>query len=125
MKHAILRRPLEWSIRLAAAQSWTGCVDLDRSARVWVAIKASARDEGTPPTLLHAVRACARSMSALGACFAMARDDRDWEPLLGSGPEASELGELQFTLGEGPSSDAVHRGVPVLESDLAGLGAGR
>ncbi|HEY3561453.1 MAG TPA: GAF and ANTAR domain-containing protein [Kribbella sp.] len=100
-------------------------MDLDRSARVWVAIKASARVDGTPPTLLHAVRACAQSMSALGAGFAMARDDREWEPLIASAPLASELDELQFTLGEGPSGEAVHNGVPVLEPDLAGFGAGR
>jgi hypothetical protein len=64
-------------------------------------------------------------MSAAGAGFGMTRDGGTWEPLLASGPEATELDELQFALGQGPSDDAVRDGTPVLESDLAGLGAGR
>jgi hypothetical protein len=125
MSHQIIIRPLEWSIRPAAARTWTGCVDLDRSARVWGSIRSSARAEGTPPTLRHAVRACAEALSAVGAGFAMTRDGGAWEPLLASGPEATELDEAQFTLGEGPSSEALRRGVPALASDLAGPAAGQ
>ncbi|MEV6268818.1 GAF and ANTAR domain-containing protein [Kribbella sp. NPDC051936] len=125
MSHQIMIRPLEWSIRPAAARIWVEYVDLDRGARVWGAIRSAARAEGTSPTLSHAVRACAVAMSAVGAGFAMTRDGGTWEPLISSGPEATELDEVQFTLGEGPSCDALRRGTPVLESDLAGLGAGR
>nr|WP_238351338.1 GAF and ANTAR domain-containing protein [Kribbella shirazensis] len=98
---------------------------MDRSAKVWRAIKATARSDGAPPTLLSAVRACAAALSAIGAGFAVARDDGIWEPLVASDPVAGELEELQFSLGEGPSGDAVLSGAPVLESDLAALGAGR
>ncbi|MFF0341077.1 GAF and ANTAR domain-containing protein [Kribbella sp. NPDC004875] len=76
------------------------------------------------PTPLHAVMACARALAAVGAGFGMARDG-SWEPLLRSGAEAGELDDLQFTLGEGPSGDAVLIRAPVLESDLGGAGAGR
>ncbi|MEU8221750.1 GAF and ANTAR domain-containing protein [Kribbella sp. NPDC048915] len=54
----------------------------------------------------------------------MARDN-SWEPLIASSPEATELEDAQFALGEGPSGDALRDGIPVLESDLAGLAAGR
>ncbi|MFF0268506.1 ANTAR domain-containing protein [Kribbella sp. NPDC004536] len=100
-------------------------MDLDRSARVWGAIKTAAHDDGTSPTLLHAVRACAAALTAVGAGVALTRNGGLWEPLVASSPEATELDELQFTLGEGPSDDAVANGTPVLESDLSGFGAGR
>lgn len=125
MKHPTLRPPLQWSIRPVAARTWTGRVNLDRSARVWGAIRAAAYHDGNSPTMLHVVRACAGALAAVGAGVALTRGGGAWEPMLSSSPEATELDELQFTLGEGPSADAVSGGVPVLESDLAGLGAGR
>ena len=100
-------------------------MDLDRSARVWGAIQAVAADEGTPTSLRHAVTACAQRLSAIGAGFGMTHDRGTWEPLLACAAEAGELDELQYTLGEGPSCDAIRRGAPVLESDLAGLDAGQ
>ncbi|MER7247792.1 GAF and ANTAR domain-containing protein [Kribbella sp. NPDC000426] len=98
-------------------------MNLDRSARVWGAIRAGA--EGAPPTLQHAVRACAEAMSAVGAGFAMTPNGTGWEPLLASSLVAAELDDAQFTLGEGPTGDALHRGAPVLASDLTGVGDGR
>jgi hypothetical protein len=47
------------------------------------------------------------------------------EPLLATDLEIGELDELQFELGEGPSSDAAAISSPVLEADLAGVAAGR
>jgi hypothetical protein len=125
MTHPTLLSPLEWSVRPAAARTWTGRVDLDRSARVWGAIKAAAHQDGTSPTLVHVVHACARALVAVGAGVALTREGGVLEPLLSSGPEATELDDLQFTLGEGPSGEAVSSGTPVLESDLSGVGAGR
>ncbi|HWD81275.1 MAG TPA: GAF and ANTAR domain-containing protein [Kribbella sp.] len=92
---------------------------------MWGAIKATAHRDGSSPTLAHAARACAAALSAVGVGVALARDGGVWEPLLSSGPEATELDELQFTLGEGPSGESVTSGVPVLETDLSGLSAGR
>ncbi|MFD7157316.1 GAF and ANTAR domain-containing protein [Kribbella sp. NPDC059898] len=100
-------------------------MDLDRSARVWGAIRATAHGDGTPPSLQHAVDACASGLSAAGAGFAMTPGGGVWEPLFSSGAAATELDELQFTLGEGPSGEAVTSGAPILESDLSGIGAGR
>lgn len=118
-------RPLGWSIRPAAVRIWTDWVDHDRSTRVWGAIKAVADGEGAVPSLLHAVTACGRALSASGAGLALTRNGGLLEPLLATDPEIGELDELQFALGEGPSAEAIASGAPVLESDLSSLAAGR
>lgn len=46
-------------------------------------------------------------------------------PVCSSDDFSGRLDELQFTLGEGPSLDAVAGAVPVSEPDLAGVGPGR
>ena len=117
--------PLEWTIRPAAVRVWTEWVDHDRSARVWGTIRAVADGNGASPTLLHAVTACAEVLSAIGAGLAITGDSGVLEPLLASDPEAGELEELQFALGEGPGRDAIRTDAPVLESDLAGVAAGQ
>lgn len=118
-------QPLGWSIRLAAVGFWTDWVDHDRGAKVWGAIRAVADSDGTAPTLLHAVTACARELSASGAGLALTRNGGLLEPLLATDPETGELDELQFGLGEGPGTEAMATGVPVLEADLSGPEAGR
>ncbi|WP_166678064.1 GAF and ANTAR domain-containing protein [Kribbella kalugense] len=55
----------------------------------------------------------------------MSRNGGLLEPLLATDVVIGELDELQFELGEGPSSDAAATSSPVLEADLAGLEAGQ
>ncbi|MGW6196565.1 hypothetical protein ACWF0M_10520 [Kribbella sp. NPDC055110] len=98
-------------------------MDHNRSARVWAEIRAVA--DGSTPSLVHAVSACAQALSAAGAGLAMARDGGLLEPVLATGPEIRELDELQFELGEGPSGEAGASSAPVLEPDLSGVAAGR
>ncbi|MGH3171225.1 MAG: GAF and ANTAR domain-containing protein [Trebonia sp.] len=93
--------------------------------RVWAAIGALARQEGTPVALRHAVIACADSLAAAGAGLALARNGTPREPLLASNAVAEELEELQFLLGQGPSMDAAAGRGPVLVTDLAGSDAQR
>ncbi|MFI5692382.1 GAF and ANTAR domain-containing protein [Kribbella sp. NPDC051586] len=100
-------------------------MDHDRSARVWGAIRAVADGEGAPPSLLHAVSACAQALSAAGAGLAMTGADGLLEPLLATDRQIGELDELQSELGEGPSGEAITTSTPVLEADLAGVAAGR
>jgi hypothetical protein len=100
-------------------------VDQNRSARVWGAIRAVAGREDASLSLRHAVAACAQAMSAMGAGLSMTRDGGVLEPLLATDPDVGELEELQFALGQGPSCDAIALGAPVLETDLAGVAAGR
>jgi hypothetical protein len=61
----------------------------------------------------------------MGAGLSMTRDGGVLEPLLATDPAVGELDELQCALGEGPNCDAIAHGAPVLETDLAGLAAGR
>lgn len=118
-------RPLGWTIRPVAVRGWTDRVDHDRSARVWGAIRAVADGDRAALSLQHAVAACARALSAAGAGLAMSHNGGLLEPLLATDLEIGELDELQFELGEGPSSDAAAISSPVLEADLAGVAAGR
>lgn len=118
-------RPLGWTIRPAAVRVWTERVDHDRSARVWGAIRAVANGDDSSLSLLHAVTACAQVLSAAGAGLALTSSGGMLEPLLATDAEIGELDELQSSLGEGPSGDAISAGAPVLETDLAGLNAGR
>jgi hypothetical protein len=99
-------------------------VDQDRSARVWAAIRAVADGEGEPPLLRHVVMACAQVLSAMGTGLSMTRDGGILEPLLATDLGVGELDELQFSLGEGPSGEAIASGAPVLEANLAGVAAG-
>jgi hypothetical protein len=73
----------------------------------------------------HAVIACADGLAAAGAGLSMTRNGGPPEPVLASAPEAEELQELQFTLGQGPCMDAVAGRGPVLVPDLSRLVAQR
>jgi hypothetical protein len=112
--------PLGWSIRPAAARVRTERVDHDRSARVWGAIDAAAKAAGEAPALRYAVLACATALAASGAGLSMRLNGSPLEPLLATDLRTSELEELQSTLGEGPSGDALAAGAPVLRADLSG-----
>ncbi len=100
-------------------------VDQARSAKVWAAIEACARREGAAVSPRHAVIACADALAAAGAGLSMTRDHEPREPVLASAPAAEELEELQFTLGQGPSMEAVAGRGPVLVADLTTPDAGR
>ncbi len=71
----------------------------------------------------HAVIACAGGLAAAGAGLSMARDGAPHEPVLASAPEAEEMDDLQFTLGQGPCMDAIAGRGPLLVPDLTRLDA--
>ncbi|TCC66502.1 ANTAR domain-containing protein [Kribbella pittospori] len=98
-------------------------VDQDRGARVWGAIDAAARIDGGLPSLRYAVSACSEALSAVGAGLSMSPEAGPYEPLLATTSEVGVLEELQFTLGQGPSADAIASGAPVLATDLSALDA--
>jgi hypothetical protein len=94
-------------------------VEQPRSAQVWAAIAARARQDGTAISPRHAVIACADSLAATGgAGLSVARNGAPRETVLASTPSAEELEELQFTLGQGPGMDAAAGRGPVLVADL-------
>src|SRR3954465_1026322 len=95
---------------------WTGWVEQARSVRVWTAIDTFAREEGVAPSVRHAVLACVQLLAAAGAGLSILRDGGLREPVLATGPGVEELEELQFTLGQGPCTEVVAGGGPVLVS---------
>lgn len=81
----------------------------------------TAGDEGVAAPL--AVRLCGASVRVLGvtgATLALGGDGGVWATLGASDDVAGRLGELEFTLGEGPVLDAYQEGRAVLEPDLDG-----
>ncbi|WP_051731573.1 GAF and ANTAR domain-containing protein [Kitasatospora phosalacinea] len=86
---------------------------------------AVAREDGTPlPDRLCA--ACVEALPVAGAAIALTGDhDAPPHALFASDGAAASAEELQFTLGEGPSVEALRTGRPVLAYDLAGPGGDR
>jgi hypothetical protein len=86
-----------------------------------VQIMGDAIAEADPAVLPR--RLCAAFSQALegrGAALALMADPTHHHTLAGSDPDAAALGELEFTLGEGPGLEAVARGQAVLVGDLTG-----
>jgi len=86
---------------------------------VWAAIKTVARREGAALSAQHAVFAAAQMLAAVGAGLSMSRGGQLREPVMATGPQVEELEELQYTLGQGPCTDAVATGEPAVATDLA------
>lgn len=83
-------------------------------------------DHGTPVgQLTRQCRALARAVSACGAGISVIDAERLGMSLASSGPRATELDGLQFTVGEGPSLEAFDSRRPVLEPDLSARGSAR
>jgi hypothetical protein len=94
-------------------------------ADLWLRILAAVDacdGESTSPAAFCV--ACVAELGVVGAGIAL------MDPSTAAGSYASDpitqmLGELQFTLGVGPTADAFASGAPVIESDLAGRGRER
>lgn len=94
----------------------------ERGPRVWADINAAAREENAGLSLRHAVLACARALSAVGAGVSLNRDGGEPnEPILATSVLSEGLEELQYTLGEGPCRDVVGVMGAVLVADLGGI----
>jgi hypothetical protein len=94
-----------------------------RRARLWglVAERSGVRDAP-----VSAVDACEVAVAVAGVdggwLSVMSKPERR-ALVHATGPRAAELEELQFTLGEGPCTDAFESGRPVLVADLAAPGS--
>jgi hypothetical protein len=65
---------------------------------------------------------CADALQTDGLAVTFAPEGAGPELVLASAQFAARLEGLQYTLGEGPTREAVRRGVPCLEPDLLGSG---
>jgi hypothetical protein len=92
-----------------------------------VQLEPATRDDG-PGTAGLLRRLCSTVTNTLPATWAgisLVEDGQVGGTVAGSDPQARELEDLQFNLGEGPCIDSVRGRGPVLEADLSGAGFGR
>ncbi|WP_448626160.1 GAF domain-containing protein [Geodermatophilus sp. URMC 64] len=85
-------------------------------------LAGGAGADGLPGRLADA---CARALPGTGVALVLARDPGPPLTVAVCGRGAALMEELEFTLGEGPSVDAVRGGRPVLQPDLARTGPAR
>jgi GAF domain len=94
-----------------------------RGSDILAALLAGDEDDGGLPGRLTA--ACAHALPGTGAGLVLRSADGPSATIAVSGSQVALVEELQFTLGEGPSVDAVRAGRPVLQPDLARSGPAR
>jgi len=87
-------------------------------SRIWSQVGACARAAREPVSVEHACIASAGALGAFGAGLSMVRSGHQREPVFATDSRSEELGELQFTLGEGPCVDAMNAGEAVLVDDM-------
>lgn len=91
----------------------------DRDPRLWSVVLAQAG--GGPVTLEHVCTVAASVTGTDGVVAALASSSATLRETVYAGDDlAARLEELTLTLGEGPGVAAMHRGKPVLATDLAG-----
>ncbi|MGP4017749.1 GAF and ANTAR domain-containing protein [Saccharopolyspora sp. 5N708] len=83
---------------------------------VWTLASIIAKGGGSAP--LRICQACVAELLVDGAAITMMTDADRQELVCATDEVASELDELQFSLGEGPGVEALTSGRPVLISDL-------
>ena len=82
------------------------------------------RSRPTEDLLEGLCRTCVREAGVDGACLSIVTGDGSPEPVHATDELSERLGDLQFTLGEGPCVDASRTGRPVLVPDLAATSPG-
>jgi hypothetical protein len=85
-------------------------------------ILGDAVADGDPATSMadRLCLACVQLLEVDGAAISVMLDGSSQGTLGSSGELSRRLDELQFTFGEGPCTDAVRHGVPVIAENLAG-----
>ncbi|MFC6083652.1 GAF and ANTAR domain-containing protein [Sphaerisporangium aureirubrum] len=94
-----------------------------RTVFVWGLINAKVREDDKSVSIDTICGACADALVAQGVGVALTSKLISYEPVCAAGATAQRLADLQATLGEGPSMDALNERRPVLVSDLDEAGA--
>jgi hypothetical protein len=94
----------------------------ERAARVWAWISA-ARDDDTPVSVAALCRAAVLRLGVDGASVTAMSGAVAREPVSATDEVSVRLEELQFTTGEGPSSDQFRVGSPALIAELDSVAA--
>ena len=93
-----------------------------RRVRLWGLVAERSGTQGGPVSAGHACEGAAAVAGVDGGWLSVMSDPARRALIHATGPQAAELEELQFTLGEGPCTDAFRSGTPVLVADLAAPG---
>lgn len=93
-----------------------------RRARLWGLVAESAGARGAPVSAGDACEAAAAVAGADGGWLSVMSDPSRRALVHATDQRAADLEELQFTLGEGPCTDAFSSGSPVLVADLGDEG---
>jgi ANTAR domain len=89
-----------------------------RQVRVWGLVAATAAGRGGPVSAADACAAAVAAVEASGAWLTAAVGGGAGHVMNVTDRTGEVLAELELTLGEGPSRDAIDSGGPVLASDL-------
>jgi len=90
-----------------------------RQVRVWGLVAATAASRGRPVSAADACAAVVAAVGVSGAWLTAAAGTDAGHLMDVTDGTGEELAELELTLGEGPSRDAIDSGGPVLASDLS------
>ncbi len=89
-----------------------------RTSRIWTSIAVLAQRDGAFISPVHACIACVQAVGVSGAGLMLMGGSNSLEPVYVTDSRIGEVEELQATLGQGPSTDALESGRPVLVGDL-------
>jgi hypothetical protein len=93
-----------------------------RRVRLWDLVAERAGARGGPVSAGDACEVAAAVAGVDGGWLSVMSDPARRALVHATGRRAAELDELQFTLGEGPCTDAFRSGSPVLVTDLGAAG---
>ena len=110
--------------RLTGEPVWAGGATVTnahdgRAIELATVISELARDEGVPVGMRHVCSACALVVNASGLAQYVSSDLCLGEPVHATDLACEQVAELQVTLGEGPSVEAVEAARPTLVPDLS------
>ncbi len=89
-----------------------------RTTQIWASIWSLAQRDGSAISPKHACLACVEAVHVTGAGFMVSRGTESVEPMYVTDSRVGEAENLQATLGQGPGTDALKSGRPILVGDL-------
>ncbi|CPR12342.1 putative RNA-binding protein [Mycobacterium bohemicum DSM 44277] len=89
-----------------------------RTSRIWESIGLLAKRDGSYLSPKHACLACVEAVGVTGAGLMVSEGTDALQPVYVTDSRVGEVENLQATLGQGPGSDALQSGRPILVGDL-------
>ncbi|MDR3657287.1 MAG: ANTAR domain-containing protein [Mycobacterium sp.] len=90
----------------------------ERTSEIWAAIGLLAQREGSHLSPRHACLSCVEAIGVTGAGLMVSGGTESLEPVYVTDSRVGEVENLQATLGQGPGTDALQSGRPILVGDL-------